>query len=124
MAFRKKDERRIADATVIVEQRVQNPHLSRARWFKHGAGERIVGFKTAVQHPGKGIAFNVYVGIWNPPTNDYSNYDEANPVKAIDQRTGVPTPAACATGWGWYRPSDEFGRIIYIGDLDCTSPGC
>ena len=124
MPFRKKDELRIADATVRSEQLVKNPHQSRARWFKRGKGEKVVGIKTAVQHPGKGIAFQVWVGPWLPAANDYGNYDEDNPVMAIDQRTGVPTPAACATGWGWWRPSDEYGRIIYIGDLDCTSPGC
>lgn len=123
MPFRTTDEQRIAITTRIVEQRIQNPHKSRQRYFKRGKGERIVAFKTDETHPGRGNPLNVIVATWNPATNNYDNYASGT-VKAIDWRKGVPTPGKCATGWGWWRSSNAYGRIIYIGDLDCITPGC
>ena len=80
-------------------------------------------FQLEEAHAGRGIAFNVWLGTWDPAT-DGPTYDKSVTYKAIDWRYGVPYPERCATGDGFWFPSDEYGKILYVNSLDCESPGC
>jgi len=81
------------------------------------------GLQLAEDHPGRGIVFNVWVGTRNPVTDGF-DYDKSTTYKAIDWRHGVPEPAKCATGDGYWFPSKTHGKILYVNSLDCTTPGC
>jgi hypothetical protein len=73
-------------------------------------------------HPGRGIAFDTYLGTWNPSTNGW-DYDCLEIVKAIDWRYGVPYPGAGARGLFTPRASTTHGTIYENVSLDCQSPG-
>jgi len=85
-------------------------------------GVELIGFCLAENHPGRGVLFDVYLGVWNP--NDHSwGYDTSTTYKCIDWRFGVPYPLAGATGLAVWRPSRAYGRILEVVPLDCISPG-
>jgi hypothetical protein len=90
----------------------------------------LIGFMLAEDHPGRGIAFEVWLGQWNSAIIqwEYPDYIGTgtiqNTVTAIDWRYDVPYPAQCAQGLGVWRPSDEFGKVIEVVALDCSSMGC
>lgn len=76
----------------------------------------------AEDHPGRGVAFDIHLGIWDRNAVKWV-YAATATVKAIDWRYGVPYPAAGATGLFERRPSAEFGSIWEVVPLDCDSPG-
>lgn len=83
-------------------------------------GETVGGQLTG-QHPGPGIAFTIYLGVWNPSTVQW-DYDVTTVVNAIDWRYGVTYPAS-ATGLFTSRASDFYGTIWEVVSLDCEGPG-
>lgn len=86
------------------------------------AGIELIAFCLEENHPGRGVLFNIYLGVWNP--NDHSwGYDTSTTYKCIDWRFGVPYPLVGATGLGIWRPSRVHGRILEVLSLDCSSPG-
>lgn len=89
-------------------------------WIQAIAG--TVGGCLAEDHPGRGTAFNIHLGTWDPAQDKWI-YDTDTTVKAIDWRYGVPYPAAGATGLFEPRPSDTYGTIWEVSPLDCESPG-
>lgn len=123
------------DYYVPYQRRVFNP----AEWDQQGdvyqvtsllkSGHRwtaqrsLTGGCLAENHPGRGTAFSVYLGIWDPDYDAWS-YDTAKEtVKAIDWRYGVPYPDAGATGLFEPRGSTYYGTIWECVALDCESPG-
>lgn len=72
-------------------------------------------------HPGRGTAFNIYLGAWNPATDSWV-YDCTTTATAIDWRYGVPYPDAGATGLFKCRKSDTYGTIWEVVALDCEAP--
>ncbi len=76
----------------------------------------------AENHPGQGIAFDAYLGTWDPSSQDWT-YGDGTSVKAIDHRYGVPYPDAGATGIFTPRQSDDHGTIYECVSLDCDSAG-
>jgi hypothetical protein len=82
-----------------------------------------VGGCLAENHPGRGVAFDIHLGTWDPAgTAPHWNY-AVGVVTAIDWRYGVPYPDAGATGLFDSRRSDTYGTIWECVSLDCTSPG-
>lgn len=81
-----------------------------------------VGGCLAEAHPGRSVAFNIYLGTWDSATDGW-DYSLAATVKAIDHRYGVPYPVAGATGLFESRKSDLYGTIWECVALDCSSPG-
>jgi len=82
-----------------------------------------VGFMLAEDHPGRGLLFEVWLGTWDSATHSW-DYDGSVTYQCIDWRYDVPYPEICATGLGFWMPSDEYGKIIEVWSLDCSSPGC
>jgi hypothetical protein len=85
-------------------------------------GPMLRGGCLAEDHPGRGIAFDLYLGVWSR-ANDKWEYDTSKTVKAIDWRYGVPYPPAGSTGLFERRPSTTYGVIWEDVSLDCESPG-
>jgi len=59
------------------------------------------------------------LGVWNSSTHNYGYTGAA--AKCIDRRQNVPDADDDATGVGHWRPSDTYGRVIEILDLDCPA---
>jgi len=80
----------------------------------------------AEDHPGKGIVFKCYRGIWCSEDHTW-RYDCtdvcADWAWAIDHRYDVPYPDIGARGLFTPRPSDTYGTIWECLSLDCSSPG-
>jgi len=80
----------------------------------------------AEDHPGKGVVFKCYRGIWCPEDHTW-RYDCtdgcADWAWAIDHRYDVPYPDIGARGLFTPRPSDTYGTIWECVSLDCSSPG-
>ncbi len=110
------------------------------KWLGIPVGISFVGFELAEDHPGKGIPFDIRLGVWSPDTLQWTNsagcYDQGL-AKAIDWRFGVPYPEECATGLGMWMSAVDFltaegtgtsevadERIVEVWTLDCESPGC
>jgi hypothetical protein len=91
------------------------------RWRIMAFGTDLIEFCLAVDHPGRGEAFDVYLGTWNPDDHDWCFGGDL--VKAIDWRYDVPYPDAGARGHGYFRESTEHGRILIPIDMDCDTPG-
>jgi len=80
----------------------------------------------AEDHPGKGIVFKCYQGIWcsEDHTWRYDCTDTCDDwVWAIDHRYDVPYPDIGARGLFTPRASDTYGTIWECVALDCSSPG-
>lgn len=92
------------------------------RWWFRPLIRGSVGGCLAENHPGRGLPFNIHLGIWMPSAHRWL-YDETSTVKAIDWRHGVPTPDAGSTGLFEARASDSYGAIWEVLDLDCSTPG-
>ncbi len=84
--------------------------------------EQLQKFQIVGDHPGIDTVFDVYLGTWDPATNDYI-YDCGATFKGIDHYNGVPYPSDYPTGHGLWKDSDAHGRIIDVVSLDCTGPG-
>lgn len=95
--------------------------LSGKRYFALLQMFELVGGCLDEDHPGRGTAFDMHLGTWNPSTDswDYA----AGTVTAIDWRYGVPYPDAGATGLFTKRLSDTYGVIYETVALDCDTPG-
>lgn len=90
-------------------------------WFRP-LNRGLVGGCLAENHPGRGVEFNIHLGIWAPGMHRWV-YDEQHTVKAIDWRHGVPYPDSGSTGLFESRPSTAYGNIWECVALDCSSPG-
>ncbi len=80
----------------------------------------------AEDHPGKGIEFKCYKGIWCPQDHTwrYECTDGCDEwVWAIDWRYDVPYPDIGARGLFTPRSSVTYGIIYECVSLDCSSPG-
>jgi hypothetical protein len=82
----------------------------------------LVGGCLAEDHPGRSIAFKIYLGTWNSETSSW-DYDLTTTVYAIDHRYDMPYPDEGATGLFVKRASDTYGVIYECVSLDCSSPG-
>jgi hypothetical protein len=87
---------------------------------KGGGGNTLIGGCLDEDHPGRGIAFDIQLGTWDP-ANDKWTY--GGTAKAIDWRYDVPYPDAGATGLFEARASDTHGTIYECVALDCDTPG-
>jgi hypothetical protein len=90
------------------------------RWAVVRLGEpfgQLVGVELKVDHPGKGVVFDVYTGYWHPDTHLWA-YEHTVSFKAIDWRDLTAYPEAGATGLGQWRRSTTYGNILEIVDLD------
>lgn len=90
------------------------------RWT---AQRSLTGGCLAEDHPGRGIGFNIYLGVWDPDYDNWSYDTSEEPAWAIDWRYGVPYPDAGATGLFEPRGSTYYGTIWECVALDCESPG-
>lgn len=101
--------------------------VRRYKWGYPIRDDSLVGIELAEDHPGRGLLFDVYLGVWNSATHswDYERTVE-NIYSAIDWWYSVsgPYPDKCATGLAQWRKSDSLGRILQVVGLDCNSPGC
>lgn len=79
-------------------------------------------FCLAVDHPGRGVVFTVYRGTWDPDTHAWT-FDTSVAIEAIDWFNGAPEPNSGARCWGVERPSNTYGVIVEVLELDCDSPG-
>ncbi len=79
-------------------------------------------FQIVGDHPGKDTVFDIYLGTWNPATNDHT-YDCDTTFKGIDHYSGVPYPEDYPTGHGLWQDSDTYGKILDVVAMDCTGPG-
>lgn len=85
----------------------------------------LQGICLAQNHPGKGVLFNVYIGVRNKDTNEWDYY-ESPTFKCIDWRHGVPYPGPGSTGLAEWRWSNSVGypyKILEVVALDCETPG-
>ncbi len=84
---------------------------------------RYVPIETAVDHPGYGMEFDVFAGEWSSAAANGRGgpviTDRTTRHKAIDFRRGAGAPKAGAQGWAEPYPSDKYGTILLIWDLDC-----
>ncbi len=112
---------RISTSVRRTERQTRNMRSRRGRWGSPRGG-RLIRFCLAEDHPGRGIVFEVYLGVWNSATHSWS-FDCSVTVKAIDWFNGGTHPDAGAQGWGVWKPSDEHGRILASVEIDCESPG-
>lgn len=84
-------------------------------------GLELVGGCLVNNHPGRGVAFDIYLGVWDSGDNKWTFGNDQ--VKAIDWRYDVPYPDAGSQGLFQARPSDEYGVIYECVSLDCDTPG-
>jgi hypothetical protein len=77
----------------------------------------------AQNHPGRGIAFDIRLGVWDSAQDKWIYAEAGTTVKAIDWRYGVPYPDAGATGLFESRSSDTYVTLYETVALDCSSPG-
>ena len=82
----------------------------------------LVELCLAVNHPGRGIPFIAYLGVWNSSSNGW-DYTCEEFVTGIDWRYGTPYPDAGARGLFIPRVSATYGTIYECVSLDCESPG-
>lgn len=82
----------------------------------------LIGGCLAENHPGRGTAFDIHLGVWSR-ADDKWVYAEEDTVTAIDWRYGVPYPSAGATGLFELRASTTYSVIYETVALDCDSPG-
>lgn len=85
-------------------------------------GPTLQRFCLAEDHPGRGVVFDVYRGTWDSSTHAWT-FDTGSTINAIDWFYGASSPTAGARCWGIERPSDSYGIIIEVLEVDCTSPG-
>jgi hypothetical protein len=81
----------------------------------------LVELCLAENHPGQGVPFDAYFGVWDSAANDWDYNGCQTEVKAIDHRFDVPQPEKGATGLFTPRPSDEHGTIYECVSLDCSA---
>lgn len=86
------------------------------------AASGTIGGCLAQDHPGRGTAFDIHLGVWSAADVKWV-YAETATVKAIDWRYGVPYPDEGATGLFEARASTTYGIIYECVSLDCDSPG-
>lgn len=82
----------------------------------------FVRIRLAQDHPGRNTIFKVHVGWWNPATHRF-NFDETLDMEnAIDPFCGLSDdPTEGAEGFAMRYPSDFYGSILVVFDLDCES---
>ena len=80
-------------------------------------------FCLAEDHPGRGIAFDVYKGVWDPDQDKWTYPDTVTTYKAIDWRYDVPYPDEGSKGLFTPRVSTTHGVIYECVSLDCDTPG-
>lgn len=84
-------------------------------------------------HPGYGVVFLAWLGVWDPATNSW-DYDPCETGTGTDAATLVycidwwysdigPYPLEGATGLAVARASNTYGTIYEIVSMDCDSPG-
>jgi hypothetical protein len=115
-------EEHVAEDTDVLLYRV--PTMAGSRWWfipQPPPAIEIRGGCLEENHPGRGIVFEIALGVWSSSNHKWSY--TAGTKKAIDWRYGVPYPPAGATGSFIQRPSDTHGSIWEVLDLDCESPG-
>ncbi len=81
----------------------------------------LYAFCLQQNHPGRGEVFDVKLGTWSAEDHDWCF--EGDDEKAIDWAYDVPYPGAGARGIGYFKPSEEYGRILIPLNMDCSSPG-
>ena len=115
---------RISTSVRYTERRTRNSRSRRGRWGNPRGG-RLIRFCLAENHPGRGIVFEVYLGVWDPSDHTWSfqGCSASDKEKAIDWFNGGTHPDVGAQGWGVWKPSDEHGRILASVEIDCESPG-
>lgn len=107
----------------------------RGQWIAGtgGGGTSLVECCLAESHPGRGVVFDVWVGVWSSGDNGWTygpgtgtGTAGGSLVKAIDWRYGTPYPLAGSKGLFIPRTSTEFGTIYECVSLDCEAPpeGC
>lgn len=91
-----------------------------------GSSSSTTELMLAEDHPGKGVVFKCYQGIWCPEDHTW-RYDCtdgcAEWVWAIDHRYDVPYPDIGARGLFTPRASNTYGTIWECVNLDCSTPG-
>lgn len=92
-------------------------------WQILDEGRPLIGACLAEDHPGRGLVFGIWLGIWSPSLHEWE-YDDsgANSIPAIDWRYDVPYPDQGATGLFTPRSSDTYGTIWECVALDCSDP--
>jgi hypothetical protein len=76
-------------------------------------------------HPGRGVLFDVHIGVRNKSDNGWDYY-QTPLFKCIDWRFGVPFPNAGATGlaeWRWSNSVVYPNKILEVVSLDCDTIG-
>ena len=87
-----------------------------------GGGGELIGGCLRDDHPGRGVVFEIYLGLWDAETHAWI-YQEDLLRKAIDWRYAVPYPDAGSTGLFAARRSMQHGVIYETVALDCDTPG-
>jgi len=85
-------------------------------------GFALIRFCLAEDHPGRGIVFDIYLGVWDSSAHKWL-YPDCTIYKCIDWDYGVPTPDTGARGFGMWKASDTHGQILHVLTMDCDTPG-
>lgn len=111
---------RIWSAVRAVEKHIG--HLTRRHGYVVGSQPAAVRCCLAEQHPGYNIVFEVYVGTWNPATDNWDYSLEKSKAKDLFYADPEVTPGEGATGMFIPRPSDTYGTIYMAISGDCDAP--